>query len=680
VLSSGAVSARRLQVAALLVGLAALVVVLASATLVDRRAPFVERISLSRPSGNERVALTHSTIDVLFSEPVQRRSAESRFKMEPSVDGSLSWDGDRTLIFTPDPKFDVAKEFRVSIDRGFADLAGNVNDTAPDAFVFRTVGLPTLASTDPPDGKNGIPLDQPIRLTFDRLMDTELTEGALQVEPAARLRVAWSGSTLIVTPADPLAPGTLYRLEVGDDAADTDGNRLGSPISVSFTTVSLGLGVTRVAPASGSAGTALSAPIAVVFDAPIDAASVANSITLTPSVSGQIRAVPLPSDSGGATSDLPWMITFQPDAPLAPHTTYTVELRDGAVRAQASASAAKGRTWSYTTGSAPEALQNQVLFLSDRGGVQNVWAMNPDGTNQHQLTGELAPVSSFDVSGDGRTLVYAAAGVVRTLALPAGRVAVLSAPEVADYAPRLVPDGSAVILGRRERLTGRDDGYWLVPLGGDASAARVLLPAGAPPLGSTSSPGALPGSNGAPGPWTPLAAVSGDSQLSLIRSVSGELVRVPLRGDPVAQPTGLRDPAGPASWSSARGGFLVSAVRALDGARGTWVVSPSGTPAPGASPSTWPVISVTGATLSIGGDPPQQLEYRSSWFGQPVRLTPDGDLVDRQPSFSPRGDAALFVRVPSSTPARSAGIWRVGVDGSGLRQLSPDGSDPRWLP
>jgi hypothetical protein len=574
----------------------------------------------------------------------------------------------------------VKTEFRVSVDRGFADLAGNVNDTAPDGFVFQTVGLPTLASSDPPDGTNGIGLDDPIRLTFDRLMDTGLTEGALQVEPAARLRLTWSGSTLVVTPADPLAPGTLYRLEVSDDAADTDGNRLASPVSVSFTTVSLGLGVTRLLPAAGSAGTPLASPIAVVFDAPIDADSVANSITLTPSVSGGISALPLPTDSGGATSDLPWMITFQPDAPLAPHTTYTVELHGGAVRALGSASAASERTWSFTTGSAPEALQNQVLFLSDRSGVQNVWAMNPDGSNARQLTGELAPVSSFDVSGDGRTLVYAAAGVVRTLALPAGRVGVVSAPEVADYAPRLLPDGSAVLLGRRQRLTGRDDGYWLVPLSGDASGARALLAAGAPPLGSTSSPGALPGPNAVPSPWTTVAAVSGDGQLSLLRSVSGELVRVPLRGDPVAQPTGLRDPAGPATWSTARGGFLVSAVRMLDGARGTWIVSPIGTPAPGASLSTWPVISATGATLSVGGDPPERLEYRGSWFADPVRLTPDGGFIDRQPCFSPRGDAALFVRVPRDAPARSAGIWRVGVDGTGLRQLSPDGSDPRWLP
>jgi hypothetical protein len=680
VLSSGAVSARRLQIVAVVVGLAALVVVLASATLVDRRAPIVERITLSRPSGNERVALTHSTIDVLFSEPVQRRSAELRFRIEPPVDGSLSWDGDRTLIFTPDPKFPVDKQFRVTVERGFVDLPGNVNDVAPDPLVFQTVGLPVLASSEPKDGANAAGLEEPIRLTFDRFMDTELTEGALRVQPSARVRLTWSGTTLIVTPTEPLAPGTLYRVEVGDRAADTDGNRLGSPVSVSFTTVSLGLGVNRVIPSAGSAGTPLVGPIAVVFDGPIAEESVANSIVLTPAASGQLRATSLPSDSDPVTAGPNRVLTFIPDAPLAPHTTYTAELRAGVVRASGSTSAAEGRTWSFTTGSATEALQNQVLFMSDRAGFQNVWAMNPDGTNARQLTGELAPVTSFDVSGDGRTLVYAAAGSIRVLSLPAGGVTVLTAPEEAEYAPRLLPDASAVIVGRRQRMTGRDDGFWLVPLATDGPPARPLVSGGAPPLGSSVSTTSLPAANGMPGPWTPVGAVSADGTTALLRTRDGEIMRVALRGDPVAFPTGLRDPSGPASWATTRGAFLVSAVRARDAVRGAWMVSTTGTVLPGASLATWPAMSAAGSLVTISGDPPERLEYRSSWLGRQVQLTPESSLIDRQPGFSPRGDVALFVRVARSNPERSSGIWRVEVDGSGLRQLSPDGTDPRWLP
>ena len=671
-------SPRRLQAAGLVLGLIALGLVLASATLIDRRAPTVERILLSRTVGNERVALTHAAIDVVFSEPVQRSTAQVRFRIQPAVDGSFAWDGARTLIFTPDPKFPTATEFTVFVEPGFSDVAGNVNETPSERFTFRTVGLPVLASTAPANGSEAVPLEEPIRLTFDRLMDVELTERALRIEPAARYRATWSATTLILTPTEPLAPGTRYRVELGAEAADTDGNGLARPISLSFTTVALGLGVTSVLPADGSAGAPLGGPIAIVFDAPVDERSIAQSVRLTPPASGQLRVVPLPSDSAGAATAAPRVLLFVPDAPLAPHTTYTAQLRAATVRAAGTSNVASGRTWSFTTGSQLEVLQNQVLFLAARGGVQNLWVMNPNGSNPRQLTSELAPVTSYDVAGDGRTVVYAAAGAVRQLSLPGGRVATLTAPEDAEYAPRLLPDGSALILGRRDRASGRDEGIWLVPLR-DEGPARALLPAGAPPLGSASAPGTLPDLDGRPTPWTALAGVSPDSGTALVPGVGRELTRVRL-ADGTTSLTGLRDPMGPVSWAASRGGFLVAARRSRDGVAGSWFVHSLGPPTPGPALAAWPATTGRGATVAVSGAPPTRLEYRSSWFAEPVALTAGTDLLDRQPAFSPGGEAVLFVRVLRAAPERSAGIWLVRVDRSGLRQLTPDGSDPRWLP
>jgi hypothetical protein len=502
------VSARRLQAAGVVLGLVALGLVLASATLIDRRAPTVERILLSRTAGNERIALTHAAVDVVFSEPVQRSTAEVRFRIQPAVEGSFAWDGARTLIFTPDPKFPVATEFTVFVEPGFSDVAGNVNDTTSDRFTFRTVGLPVLASSAPANGAEAVPLEDPITLTFDRLMDIELTERALRVQPALRYRATWSATTLILTPIEPLAPGTRYRLELGAEAEDTDGNALARPIALSFTTVALGLGVSAVLPADGSAGAPLGGPIAIVFDAPVDERSIAQAIRLTPPASGQLRVVPLPGDSAAAAPSAPRVLVFTPDAPLAPHTTYTAQLRGASVRAAGTPNVASGRTWSFTTGSQLEVLQNQVLFLASRGGVQNVWAMNPNGSNARQLTSELAPVTSYDVAADGRSMVYAAAGAVRQLSLPGGRLTTLTDAEDAEYAPRLVPDGSALIVGRRDRASGRDEGIWLVPLRDEGRPARLLLAAGAPPLGSAAARDTLPDSDARPTPWTTIAAPS----------------------------------------------------------------------------------------------------------------------------------------------------------------------------
>ena len=65
---------------------------------------------------------------------------------------------------------------------------------------------------------------------------------------------------------------------------------------------------------------------------------------------------------------------FTPASPLAPHTTYTVELGPDVRRAGDPGQVAAGRSWTFTTGGQTASAQNQVAFLSPRGGIRNVIA------------------------------------------------------------------------------------------------------------------------------------------------------------------------------------------------------------------------------------------------------------------------------------------------------------------
>ncbi len=62
-------------------------------------------------------------------------------------------------------------------------------------------------------------------------------------------------------------------------------------------------------------------------------------------------------------------------------------------------------TWRFTTGAPLASLSNQIVFLSDRSGIDNLWAMNPDGTGQRQLSSELSPITMYAVAPDGRRLI-----------------------------------------------------------------------------------------------------------------------------------------------------------------------------------------------------------------------------------------------------------------------------------
>ncbi|MBA2253491.1 MAG: Ig-like domain-containing protein, partial [Chloroflexi bacterium] len=544
----------------------------------------------------------------------------------------------------------------------------------------------------------------PLSLTFDRLMDTELTAAAIRTEPPAALAPSWRGATLILTPLQPLASGTNYQLTIGREAADVDGNGLARPFSLRFSTVSTGLRVETLVPADGSAGAAPLSPIAIIFDRPIDPGSVAGALTITPPVDGRLEVVGLPRDAPptslpepGPTASLPTtvpvkappigplrVLQFTPGAPLAGHTTFTVQLRPGAVRALDASQVAAGQSWTFTTGSAPDRLQNQIVFRSARTGITNIWAMNPDGTNARQVTAELTPVTSYDVSSDGSTLVFATAGVVKRMALPGAATTVVTRSEAAEYAPRLHPAGGSVLVARRDRGTGRDAGLWLLPLGDSSPAEQRLLQPGcdrlgsvAPPFGSADAPAAAYDPDGRAGAWATATAFSPDGAVLLVTCGSGDVIRVDTSSG-AATFLSLREPIGPPVWAPAHDAFAVAAIG--PGSRsGTWFVGRAGLPAAGPDLAAWPSATATGALVGISATRPGRVAYQPP-LGPMTLLTLTPELLDRQPVFSPAGDAILFVRVAEDEPTRSEGIWLMAPDGRELRQLSPGGSDPRWLP
>lgn len=672
--TSGFVSRRTVELAARIAAIVALLLILANATLVDRVPPAVQAITLGRTTGDSHVALTHSTIDVDFTKAVDRTSAQLHYRIVPDVPGTFTWDGSRTMIFTPAQKLPVATKFRVTLSAGYRDVDGNVAQGST-TFAFATVGLPVLSSSTPAAGATDVPVDTPITLTFDRLMDVSATQSAITISPATRVQASWSGSTVMLTPVSPLAFGTRYVVTVSDQAADTDGNSPAAPIALAFTTVNAGLGLTGVVPSDGSAGAPVNGPIAMLFDGPVDPASVSGLIRITPPAPGQAQVESLPSDVPSATTE-PTVVVYQPSSPLAPHTTYTVQLLDGVKRADDPRQVAAGRTWSFTTGAPAGSLQNQVLFLSSRTGVRNVWAMNPDGSNPRQLTDELTPVTAYDVTADGQRVVYASAGQVKTFAIGDGTPTVLTPAGSFDYEPRLLPDGSGVIVGRRGAIAGQDQGLWLLPID-SGQQPRQLLPGGAPPAGSV-GPGNDPLAAPTPDPWTTIAAVSSDGTTALVQGTRGDLVRIDLASG-AATAIGLHGPTGPIEWSDRDHGFVVDATAAGQFASAAWVVPTTGPPTHLASGGDWLSVSSQGALAWLGGGTAQHVAFEPAGGGAPVALTTAADLADRQAAFSPAGDIVVFVRVPASG-GPSAGIWVVRTDGRELTQLSPDGSDPRWLP
>jgi hypothetical protein len=374
--------------AVLVLGFAVLGGILYYASTVDGRGPTVVAIALTQHlSGDAEQALTTTSIEVDFSEPVDQPSAEASFAIAPAVEGAFSWSA-TSVTFTPASRLPLRTEFKVSIGPGVRDSAGNAMNGAPERFTFVTVGNPTVVGSDPTDATTDLALDVPILVDFSTLMDTASVEAAISLSPDADVTLRWSRERLTIAPISGWQPNRRYSLTIGVGAHDQAGTPLEHPFRLSFRTVAAGLTVETIVPADAVAGVSVTSPIALIFDQALDPETVSDDLlTIAPAVAGSLDVV-APSGAAGLTDAARRILLFEPSGQLEPNTTYQIALRPGLLGADGTGMPS-GLSWSFTTGAPTETLSNQVVFLADRAGVANRWAMNPEGSNQRQLSAEL---------------------------------------------------------------------------------------------------------------------------------------------------------------------------------------------------------------------------------------------------------------------------------------------------
>ncbi|HUH17020.1 MAG TPA: Ig-like domain-containing protein [Methylomirabilota bacterium] len=440
--------------------------VLYVASTVDGRPPEVLGVALTQPLPDDpRQGVITTSLEVRFSEPV-REDAAASLEIDPEVTGTVSWSGS-TMIFTPSQPLELETSYTVSIGRGVRDLAGNEMTELPPPFTFETSGRPRVADTDPVDGATDVPVDASIDIRFSTLMDTASVDAALRLRPAVPHALRWSGELLQIIPSQPFRPGTDIEVEIGAEAADVAGVALGTRVTLGFRTVAPGLSVVTLVPADAVDGVAPRSPIAVIFDRAVDPDTVSGDLlSISPDVPGALDLVAAPDDSDGAR-----VLRFTPSGPLPSNTTFEVELAPG-ITGPDGGGLAEPVTWTFTTGAPTATLSNQIIFISDRAGIANVWAMNPDGTAARQLSAELSPVVDYAVApdgssfvvGDGRRLVYSRAdGSERRVLTDEGFL---------EFDPAYAPDARRIAFARAGAESGEGLGIWQRAI--DAAAPERL--------------------------------------------------------------------------------------------------------------------------------------------------------------------------------------------------------------
>jgi hypothetical protein len=120
------------------------------------------------------VALTTSSIEVVFNEPVVHDSAEAAFEIEPWVAGGFSWSG-ATMIFTPSW---IDESFNLRISLAFLKAISTVANGASlppglESFPSGATQI-SVASKEKPENKIKISVAKTILWYFNIFLTLDM--------------------------------------------------------------------------------------------------------------------------------------------------------------------------------------------------------------------------------------------------------------------------------------------------------------------------------------------------------------------------------------------------------------------------------------------------------------------------------------------------------------------------
>jgi len=209
------------------------------------------RIVAISPGRDSQDVATNQDVRVTFDRAMSHDSVESRFELAPRLTGCdssprechFAWTGNTLVFLHTHINFEVSTEYSVRLKAGYADASGQGNNL-DHSWHFTTEARPSLASVDPPDSSNSVPVDRNIVLSFSRPMRPETIRADIQLSPDTafllRARPGGDGSQYEIIPELLLQPDQPYTISI-DRPLDIHGNAIAGRLQSHFRTGSLSL-------------------------------------------------------------------------------------------------------------------------------------------------------------------------------------------------------------------------------------------------------------------------------------------------------------------------------------------------------------------------------------------------------------------------------------------------------
>ena len=304
-------------------------------------------------------------ITVRFDQPMDQASVEAAFTVDPPVTGELSWPEPDTAVFTPAESLEPGQSYHVRI----ADTASSVNGQTlqePVEFALQATGPLRVAQTVPGDGARSVQADATVTVVFDKPVVPLVSSGdqaglpqPLTFDPPVEGVGEWTSTSIYRFMPDPAFAGaTTYTVSVDPGLTDITGNQIEDPPTWQFTTLSPEVVLTE--PENEGVRVAPDASILIIFNMPMDMASVEAATTLS-------------AESGGIPISFLWRddraVDVTPIEPLPLGTAYTLTVGASAASANGAATMPRDHTSVFTTVPFPAVINT----VPADGAVADIW-------------------------------------------------------------------------------------------------------------------------------------------------------------------------------------------------------------------------------------------------------------------------------------------------------------------
>lgn len=261
-------------------------------------------------------------IRVTFEKPPAEHDGARILTLTPPVEGEYVWASDRTLLFQPAfPGLLRGWAYTVTVT---AQPAAGLASPVKASFV--TEGLLTVDAVLPAAGDVEVPAQAQVLVQFSRsvapltLLSEQTAAGVVEWAPPLAGKGEWLNTSLYRFVPDRFEPNTRYRGHIRAGLTSAADGVLKEDFTWEFTTY--GPALASISPDANTMFVGPVQPVVLVFNQPMDRASVEAGFRLEDSAGSRVAGA-FTWASGDVTA------TFTPASPYAPLGRYTVMLAKG---------------------------------------------------------------------------------------------------------------------------------------------------------------------------------------------------------------------------------------------------------------------------------------------------------------------------------------------------------------